>query len=142
MLISQDIRPSSRKTQIIKKNSCPKTVKAVTSITALCGFFWKYIKDFSLIAAPLYQLDQERECSFPVDSSMPDRLWNLEGKISFPILQFPDWDHQFHLATDASQQGIGCVLFQKDPQSGHMLPRAYAGRSFSNSEKKYEVTKH
>ncbi len=33
------------------------------------------------------------------------------------------------------------VLFQKDPQTGHMNPIAYAGRSVSKSERNYEVTK-
>ncbi len=138
----QGIRPDNRKTQIIKNFPVPKTVKAVRSFTGLCGFFRKYIKDFSLIPTPLYQLTKKGNVPFQWTAECQTAFENLKEKlVSRLILQFPDWDCPFRLTTDASQKGICCVLFQKDPQSGHMLPIAYAGRSFSNSEKNYEVTK-
>jgi len=56
-----------------------------------------------------------------------------------PILAIPENDGTFLLDTDASDTGMGAVLSQL--QSGEKKVIAYASRTMSNAEKKYETTR-
>ena len=149
-LTPEGIRPDARKTHNIKNFPVRRNVKAVESFklnsihlkSFLCGFLCKYVKAFSLIEAPLYSLTKKDSGPFHWTPECKTAFETLKDRVvTHPILQFPDWDRSFHIATDASQFGIGVVLFQPDPETNHMQPIAYAGRSFSRAEKNYVVTR-
>lgn len=50
-----------------------------------------------------------------------------------PILGFPDFNKSFILHTDASQQGLGAVLYQE--QEGKLRVIAYASHTLTKAEK-------
>ena len=54
-----------------------------------------------------------------------------------PLLAFPDPEEPYILHTDASQDGLGAVLYQK--QKGKNRVIAYASRTLSPAEKKYNL---
>ena len=72
--------------------------------------------------------------------------WGLEQQEAFnalqqacmsaPILGYQNPEKPFILHTDASLDGLGAVLYQKD-ESGQVRVIAYASRSLSKSEKNY-----
>ena len=55
--------------------------------------------------------------------------------MSPPILGYPDFSKSFVLHTDASQEGLGAVLYQK--QDGKIRVIGYGSRSLTKAEKNY-----
>lgn len=49
------------------------------------------------------------------------------------VLAYPDFDAPFILHTDASEQGLGAVLYQR--QEGRLRAIAYGSRTLSPAEK-------
>ena len=60
--------------------------------------------------------------------------------ITAPVLAFADFEKPFRLETDASKDGLGAVLSQKQPD-GKFHPVAYASRSLKRSKAKYHSSK-
>ena len=57
-----------------------------------------------------------------------------------PVLAFADFKKPFLLETDASMEGLGVVLSQKE-DDGHYHPVAYASRGLKGGELKYHSSK-
>ena len=65
----------------------------------------------------------------------------LKDKIQMaPMLVFPDFAKPFLLETDASKEGLGTVLSQKQ-NDGHYQPVAFGNCSLTPSEKNYHSSK-
>ena len=57
---------------------------------------------------------------------------------SYPILQSPDFDKPFKMATDASDIGVGAVLIQED-STGTDHPVAFFSRKLNQAQKRYST---
>jgi hypothetical protein len=55
-----------------------------------------------------------------------------------PVVKYPDFDQPFLLYTDASINGLGAVLAQKDGKLEPVI--AYASRTLTAAEKNYGIT--
>ena len=76
--------------------------------------------------------------------------WTEECQIAFdklkdlctstPILAYANYHKPFQLQTDASDLGLGAVLYQKD-ENDHQRVIAFTSRSWSNTEKNYPAYK-
>ena len=65
----------------------------------------------------------------------------LKEKItSAPVLVFPDFNKPFLLETDASKEGLGAVLSQKQ-DNGCYHPVAFGSRTLTPSEQNYHSSK-
>ena len=94
----------------------PETYTQVHAFCRLAGHYMMFIKGFANITCPLYDMLGKEVKMGPVD--LPPKAWEamnvLRGKVqSTPILVFPDFDKPFLLETDASKEGLGVVLSQK-----------------------------
>ena len=76
--------------------------------------------------------------------------WDSECQLAFdklkdlctkkPILAYADYRKPFQLQTDASDLGLGAILYQIN-DSGHQGVIAYASHSLSNTERNYPAHK-
>lgn len=132
------------------KNKPPTTLEELRAIIGLLSYYCQYIRDFSQIAAPLYDLmrippdvQKTDKCSKRArqlkrkQSGAPSNqpiVWTekhqhlleklLDHLVGPPILAFPDFNKPFVLHTDASNLGLGAVLYQE--QEGKLRVIAYA----------------
>ena len=112
----------------------------------LVGHYRCFIKGFSKIAAPLYDLtsgDNKDKKSEHIDLS-PEALEAFDrlkaACLQAPILAFPDFNKPFLLETDASGRGLGAVLSQKQAD-GWYHPIAYASHVMNETEQRYPSNK-
>lgn len=136
----------------------PKTVGELRQVLGLVGYYRKYIPNFSKQAGPLYNL-----LSFPPDqkthrnknpkknehilSSKQPIEWRehhqdilnglIDSLLKAAVMAFPDFETPFVLHTDASNDGLGAVLYQK--QEGKLRVIAYASRTLTPAEKRYHL---
>ena len=141
----------------------PRTVGDFRHVMGLLGYYRIYIPDFSRIAKPLYDLlEVEKEeisqhkcgegqgvrdtCNRNQKNSMQGINWTEVHQIAFqrlneclikqPIMAYPDFSTPFVLHTDASQEGLGAVLYQ---HSGQVKVIGYASRTLSPTEQRYHM---
>ncbi len=55
-LTPEGIKPGQAKLKAIKEAKAPTDIKSISSFVSLCNFFCNHIKDFAILAAPLFKL--------------------------------------------------------------------------------------
>ena len=120
--------------------------KTYTQVCAFCRLAWHYrrfIKGFANVVHPLYDMLGKEVKIGPVD--LPLEAWEavdiLKGKVqSARVPVFPDFDKPFMLEMDASKEGLGVVLSQKQ-SDGCDHPVTFGRHSLTQSEKNYHSSK-
>ena len=140
MLITPDgIKPAPEKVDKINSFPTPTNVKEVRSFTGLAQFYRKFIKDFSKISRPLFDLLQ-KDSDFKWSPDCEHAFNKLKQAISKDVvLQYPDYNKDFHLETDASGTALGATLSQCD-SNNKLRPVAFAGRALNIHEQNYSTT--
>lgn len=140
------------------KHKRPQTVGEVRQLLGFLSYYRTYVQDFSRIAKPLYDLLQVKpdtppsqptrgRAKSPQQSSRAPVHWNkehqeiLERLIDMltqpPVLAYPDFTRPFILHTDASQKGLGAVLYQN--QDDKMRVIGYGSRTLTPAEQNYHL---
>ena len=122
----------------------PTTAKQVQSYLGTFNFFREFIPIFSEVAAPLDALRSRTE-SFVLNRHELASFNALKDLLTHaPILSFPDFSLPFYVATDASDKGIGAVLYQLPLGKDHpnvINYISFMARSLQDRERKYSATK-
>ena len=119
------------KIEVIKKWPVPANVMEVRSFLGLCGYYRRYIRNFSAKAKCLHRLT-EKSRQFVWNPECQESFEFLKkSPISAPILTHPD-SKQFILDTGASGEAIGAVLSQTVIE-GNEIVISYARLKTTNS---------
>ena len=117
----------------------PTTVQQLQQFLGLASYYRRFVKDFSLISAPLHRLT-ERGREFQWTNECAQAFSTLKHHLTHtPVLTFPDFTKPFTLDTDASHSGIGAVLSQTFDGQERVI--AYASRALTKAERRYCVTR-
>ncbi|KAL8134085.1 hypothetical protein AgCh_009233 [Apium graveolens] len=97
------------------------------------GYYRRFVKDFSKIAALLTKLTRKNK-KFIRTKKYEESFQELKKRlVSAPVLALPDEMENFVIYSDASLKGLGWVLIQHDKVI------AYASRKLKTHEQKYPV---
>ena len=124
---------------------------------AFCGYYRRFIQNFSKLAFPLQKLlrgvpeDKKVKRKGKLKSKIvyPAFEWTGDQQTAFdelkaamtttPVLAFADFNKPFTLQVDASSRGLGAVLSQS--VDGKLHPIAFASRSLTPAESRYPAHK-
>ena len=135
------IAPDPSKTQKVKDFPIPTDVTKLKQFLGLASYYRRFIPGFAKLAHPLHSLTKKGvDFHWSVDCQRAfEKLKELLTQA--PVLAYPCFgeDKEFILETDASGEGLGAVLAQKQAD-GFVHPVAYASRSLNPHEKNYAIS--
>ncbi|GJT62579.1 putative nucleotidyltransferase, ribonuclease H [Tanacetum coccineum] len=131
LIDNQGLHVDPAKIEAVKNWTSPTTPTEVRQFLGLAGYYRRFIEGFSKIAKPLTKLTQKNK----------NYVWNEEQESAFqllkqklceaPILALPEGNDNFVVYCDASLQGLGVVLMQREKVI------AYASRQLKPHEENY-----
>ena len=161
-LISGDgYRPDPKDTEVLEKfRTPPQNIGEVRSLLGFFGYYRSFVQNFSTIMKPLYDLLKVKPQNSKSKSNTKSNSktsynakqaiqWNsnLQSIVdkmidllkSPKIISFPDFNNPFFVTCDASSEGLGAVLYQK--QDGKSRVISFASRSLTNAERNYHSSR-
>ena len=125
------------KTSCVCTWATPLNHESLRHFLGFASYYRKFIPNFAQIAAPLHTLTEKSR----------EWLWTKQCEDAFiafkthltspPILSYPDFQAEFTVDTDASQDGVGAVLSQQNDR----CVIAYASRVLTKPERQYCTTR-
>jgi len=129
------IRMMEDKVKAIQDWPTPSKVTHVRSFLGTAGYYRRFIKDFSKLAAPLSELTKDN-VKFEWGHQQESAFRSLKSSIATgPVLILPDPNLPFVVHTDASGFAVGAVL-QQDQGQG-LQPIAYLSKKMLDAETRY-----
>ena len=125
----------------------PRSVREVKQLLGAFNWIRLWIPNMSQICKPFYAMTEGYAKKKLMDkskfvwSALHDRAFTQlkESVRAAPMLAKLDYDRQIFVRTDASQWGMGGVIFQLEVGTKKPLPLGYFSRCFTPQEQKYSV---
>ncbi|GKB32911.1 putative reverse transcriptase domain-containing protein [Tanacetum coccineum] len=131
LIDSQGLHVDPAKIEAVKNWAYPTTPTEIRQFLGLASYYRRFIKDFSKIAKSLTELTQKNK----------KYIWGEDQETAFqllkqklceaPILALPEGNDDFVIYCDASHQGLGAVLMQREKVI------AYVSRQLKPNEENY-----
>ncbi|KAL0378461.1 UNVERIFIED_CONTAM: Transposon Ty3-G Gag-Pol polyprotein [Sesamum radiatum] len=129
-VISGDgVMPDPAKVKAIMEWRVPKNATEVRSFLGLAGYYRRFVEGFSIIAGPLTKL-LRKGVVFQWTEQCQRSFDELKKRLtSTPILVLPSGSGGYVVYTDASKQGLGCVLMQNGKGKANVVADALSRKS-------------
>ena len=141
----EGIRPNPEKVEAILEFGRPQKLKELRSFLGMASWFRDSVRNFATLAAPLSDLLKGRTKGARVRKL----VWTKEARQAFEsiknemakqtMLHHPDPSKPFFVDCDASDVGVGAVLFQLG-EDGKEKPIVFASRSLTEPERKWDAS--
>lgn len=132
------VYPDRGKMKVIEELEPPKNAKETKRFLGMISYYRKFIRQFSSIANPLYELTSKK-VKFKWTSQANEAFKYLKKCLmEAPILSFPNFAYGFEIECDASNVGLGAVLIQHIGNENKLI--ACASRSLIQAERNYSAS--
>ena len=133
-IISEEgIRVDPKKIEVIIEWKPPRNVTEVHSFLGLASHYRRFVKGFSMTSAPMTRLLQ-KIMRFDWSEKCQASFEKLKAFLTeAPVLTQPTYGKEYMIFSDASLNGLGCVIMQE----GKVV--AYASRMLNSHEKNYRM---
>jgi len=160
VLSERGIETDPAKIEKVRSWPIPTDHKQLHRFLAFCGYYRRFIRNFSALALPLQKLLRGVSDKSKTGRSKPKKkgksrliyppfTWGPDQQNAFdklvqavtdtPVLAYADFSRPFLLQTDASTSGLGAILSQEVEGTWH--PIAFASRGLTPSEANYPAHK-
>lgn len=160
-IVSSDgVATDPSKVEAVKNWPLPTDLKSLRSFLGFCGYYRRFIANYSAIVRPLteltkgyapaqikHKLKNKNNQGYFKEAEPFGERWDTSCTEAFnkiihclthaPVLAFADPSKPYVLHVDASFKGLGAVLYQDE--AGRLRPVAFASRKLSPSEHNYPV---
>ena len=136
---AEGIAADPKKIYAIQNWQRPQNATQVRSFLGLAQYYRRFVKNFSSLAAPLFECytPNERKITWGEEQQAAFEL--IKAKLSEPpIMAHPNFELPFIIDVDASNVGIGCVLSQSIDGKERVI--SYQSHKFSAAERKWSTT--
>ena len=131
IISSEGVSIDPTQIEAIKDWPQPTNVKEIRSFLGLAGYYRRFVEGFSKLALLLTTLTR-KGVKFNWGETQKKSFQELKDRLtSAPVLAIPSGTEGYVIYSDASKQGLGCVLMQ------HERVIAYASRQLRNHERNY-----
>lgn len=118
---NQGLQPDARNLEKVRRWPTPRTATEVRAFIGLCSYYRRFIKNFSVIAAPLHTLTH-KGAIFKWTVECEDAFQSVKHALTHPpIVAHPIFTQPFLLYTDASQGSIGSMLSQRQDDKERVI---------------------
>lgn len=133
------LRTDPKKIEAIRAIPPPRNVREVRSFLGTAGWYRRFIPNFSSLTAPLSNLISKGP-KFKMTEEAIESFDKLKQLLNTaPVIVHPNFKEHFYLQCDASNYGIGAVLYQKD-ENGNEKPISYFSQKLNSAQMNYSVT--
>ncbi|GBG77111.1 hypothetical protein CBR_g23436 [Chara braunii] len=111
---AEGLKPDDAKVASIRDWPRPQSVTEMRSFLGMIGYYRTFVKNYSIVAAPLTDLTR-LDTPWEWTDECEAAFRHLKHALThYEVLRPPDLDKSFIGTTDASQYGIGAVLAQQE----------------------------
>jgi len=123
------------KLEVLKEWPVPSSQTAVRSFLGFAGYYQRFVRNFSGLAAPLSELTK-KDSTFTWDEKHQEAFEAVKtALIEAPVLVVPDPNKPYVLETDASGIALGAALSQES--DGYMCPVSFMSRKLDTHQRNY-----
>ncbi|WKA06624.1 hypothetical protein VitviT2T_024517 [Vitis vinifera] len=138
IISEKGIEVDKAKVELIVKLPFPTTAKGVRQFLGHVGFYRRFIKDFSKLSKPLYEL-LVKDAKFVWDERCQRSFEQLKQFLTTaPIVKAPNWQLPFEVMCDASDFAIRVVHGQREDGKPYVI--YYASKTLNEVQKNYTTT--
>ena len=131
IISKEGIRVDPKKIEVVVEWKPPRNVTEIHSFLQLAGYYKRFVKGFSMIAALMTRLLQ-KNVKYEWSEKCQKSFENLKAFLTkAPVLTQPTCGKEYVIFSAASLNGLGCVLMQE----GKVV--AYASRQLKPHERNY-----
>jgi transposase InsO family protein len=130
---------SDERLQGLKDIPLPRTKTALRSFLGLCNYYRSFVSHLAELVLPLQDLLNQTKTKVPWSPALEQQFDSVKARLAeATTLSHPDYSQPLFVRCDASDLGVGGVLFQVTAD-GVDRPIAFVSKSFNQTQKNWAV---